>query len=174
MRRQAQNFSEIFNHQEGWRFTASLQPIKDMKIYNDDYFEVRQILRVPDPTRVQPGDCIWQRPDIGYLLGHYEDRPGLYRAFRCYLLTGQAKWERQVTVIDPLTQLPKGAGKEDLGMLHIVSEVVAREERGGDIKVREEVKRVLTGSPVQLNDLINGEKVVKVNETLGIRVLEVV
>lgn len=164
-------FKETFQHEEGWGFHGTLQPVVDMKIYNDDYFEIRQILRVNQPCLVEPGAVITDRHNQTYILGHYDVRDA-YVGFRVYPATHQLEWKRVVKVIDPLTGLERGEHEETLGSIWCLPETLSRETRGGSIKVREEVKRLLTGSPVQLGDTIGGERVAKVDPTLGVYVLE--
>lgn len=173
MRRVGQRFQEIFEHENGFRFHATLQPIRDMKIYSDDYFPIRQILRVYSSSNVHAGDVIQNKLGERFLLGEYDKRD-IYTGFRCYPVNMQVRWEREMSNLDPLTGLPKGTGRTLLGMIWVLSEIVSREERGSHIKTKEDVKRVLTGADVQLNDYLDGEKIVKLNPALGIKQLEVV
>ena len=174
MRPVAQRFRETFTHQGGWQFNATLQPIRDMKLYADDYFPVRQILRIFYDPGVKAGDIIIEKSGQRYLLGELDLRQGLYTSFRVYPLNQKVMWSREVEVIDSLTGEPRGNGKQNLGEIWIASEIISREARGSHVLVKEEVKRVLTGSAVKLNDFLGNERVVKANPALGIQMLEVV
>lgn len=168
-----QRFQQVFTNDRGFRFNGTLQPIEDMKIYADDYFPVRQILRVPPPVQVVPGDMVMDGMGDRYLLGEFDDRPA-YQSFRCYPVNKLVDWTREVQKIDPLTEEPIGIGSQLLGRIWVLSEVVSREARGSQIKTSEEVKRVLAGADVQLMDYLDGERVVKLHDALGIKVIEVI
>lgn len=162
----------LFRHETGRSFPATLQPVEDMKIYNDDYFQVRQILRVFPPTKgIRAGDVVQENTGVWYLLGEYDHRWN-YTSFRAYPCNQQLLWTRMETTVDPLTGLPRGTTAVTLGEPWVLSEVITREARGGDIKTKEEITRVLTGAPVELNDKLAGRTVMKVTPALGIRVLE--
>ena len=166
-------FGQVFTNEAGFRFTGTLQPVEDMKIYADDYFPVRQILRVFTPVTVRAGDVIRDTLGQRYLLGEL-DRRDVYEGFRLYPLNRQVEWLRPATGLHPLTGEPVSGTPTSRGQIWILSEVVSREARGAQIKVSEEVKRILTGADVQLNDLLGGERVVKMQKVLGIKILEVV
>lgn len=164
-------FQQKFIHEAGWQFSGTLQPVEDMKIYSDDYFQVRQILRVFSKNGVKAGDVVQDMLGQRYILGEYDLRQH-YEGFRMYPVTQSAVWKRETSKVDQLTGLKKSIGLETKGTIWITGETVSREARGGDILVREEVFRVVTGSAVELGDTLNDHKVIKVHATLGVRVLE--
>lgn len=171
--RLSSRFQQYFTHEKGHTLRGSIQPVEDSKIYNDDYFAVRQIIRVFSPARPKPGEVIRDTLGQHYLLGELDSR-GIYHAYRTYPTNAQLEWTRQETEIDPLTQLEKNLGEPTfLGHLHVLSEVVVREDRGGDIKTREPVTRILTGAKVEMDDFLGGKRVTKINRALGIAVVEV-
>lgn len=167
-------FKQVFTHEDGWQFHASLQPIRDMKIYNDDFFPIRQILRVDYPVGVRSGQVVQESSGQRYLLADYDHREGVYTGFRAIPVNKQVTWTRVEPIIDQLTGEPKGSRKIEMGNIWAVSELLSRNARGSHILTREEVTRVLVGADVALSDLIDDRVVKEVNSTLGIRVLEVV
>lgn len=169
----SKRFEQPFLHEQGWTFNATMQPVEDAKIYNDDYFPIRQILRVfPSEPWVDTGCVIQDVVGQRYILGEYDFRPD-YRAFRMYPVNDRMVWTRQSQTADPLTGMKKGSKVENLGVIWCLSEVIAREARGGDIKTREEIHRVVTGASVELDDSLNNQRVVKLNPSLGVRILEI-
>lgn len=166
-------FGQVFTNEAGFRFTGTLQPVEDMKIYADDYFPVRQILRVFSPNTARPGEVITDSLNQRYLLGEFDKRD-VYEGFRLYPTNRQVEWSRPATGRHPLTGEAVSGPLQAMGHIWVLSEIVSREARGAQVKVSEEVKRILTGADVQLNDLLGGERVVKLHEALGVKVLEVV
>lgn len=155
-----------------------VQPVQDAKIYPDDYFYHRQILRVRASMPIQAGTVVVDSIGRRYLLGSLD--AGLYgdlhqyTSFQMYQCTNQSVWERESTEVDPLTNLEKSTGLAPMGTIWTLTETLTRDMSSTNIKTREETKRVLTGAAVELNDVLDTMTVTKINVTHGLRVLEVV
>lgn len=166
-------FSQTFKHEGGWTFEGTLQPVKDQKIYTDDYFYFRQILRVRPSSTTKAGHVVYDQQGKPYLLGELEETVN-YRSFRVYPLNTQTDWKRPETEIDTLTQLPKSRGSlRFMGRIWVLSEMLSRELWSSSITTREDIHRVITGEKVELGDEILGQRVTKVNQSLGVRILEI-
>lgn len=170
-------FQSPFRTETGTSFMGVVQPIEDGKIYPDDYFYHRQILRVHVGDNVKAGDVVYTVDNRRYLLGDLDTGLRadelLYHSFQMYQCTDQIIWTREVSVIDPLTNLARGTGSQNLGTLWALKEVLNREGTSREIKPKEELMRILVGAPVKLGDMLGEMRVRKVMSSHGISVVEV-
>lgn len=168
-------FETPFFNSLGIPYMGVIQPIEDQKLYNDDYFYHRQILRVEPNLPKLAGQVILDHIGQHFLLGAL-DTTVHYVSYQMYLCTDIVTWRRETAVVDTLTGLQKSVGEAPVGPGQFwgLVELLNREVSSRNIKAAEETKRVLTGEPVQLNDVVNGMRVKKINMSHGIRVLEVV
>lgn len=170
-------FESTMTSELGLPFKARIQPIEDSKIYPDDFFQTRQIMRIRPHTPIVPGDvvCIGaQRFLLGALDNAVSGDIPIYTSFQMYPCNKQVTWKRETTIPDPLTRVPRSTGLASLGNPWVLMETLVRDVRSSDIRTNEELKRVITGSLVELGDVIDGMVVKKLNITRGVRVLEVV
>ncbi len=171
-----QRFESTLLKESGLPFKGVFQPLQDQKIYADDYYPPRQILRVHPTTPVAAGEVVVGPNLQWFILGALDHAlsgdHSIYMSFQLFPVTHTVVWKRDVVQVDPLTKLPRSTGKPaTIGTLRVLMETVNREAAAGP-NGREEIKRVVTGAAVELNDMIDGMKVKKLNVSRGIRILE--
>lgn len=165
-----------FRTEAGYPFPGILLPVPERSVPSYDFSENRQILRVRFDCPVDTGAIVLDPAGRRFLLadndtGAIGDRV-LYRSHRAFPLNHQAEWAREATILDPLTRLPKGTGKQALGPVWVLREVHGRERADNYFKVAEEMHRIITAAPVLLNDLLDGVKIKRVNRVLGVWLVE--
>jgi hypothetical protein len=96
-----------------------------------------------------------------------------YRTFWLFTAHKQALWQQPVTVTNPLTGLSDDTSWSAGEQIWVGWEVITRELLDRQMNSREEMYRVITGKPIQLNDQIAGHRVKRINEALGIYFLTV-
>jgi hypothetical protein len=170
-----ERFETQFRTPTGLPIKGVLQPLEDGKIYPDDYFYPRQILRVRPHMPVQPGAVLFDPQQRPWLLGELDTQPH-YRSFQMYRCTKLVSWQRERSETDTLTGLSKSSGLAPVapGSFWCLIETLPREAGSTNIKAKEETKRVVTGEAVQMGDIVDGMRVTKINVTHGIRVLELI
>lgn len=172
-------FETPFYTESGWEFPGVLQPIKDQKIYNDDFFHPRHIIRFRPEYAPAAGSVIMNSIGERFLISELDralDVGGMiYEGFQAYPCNEQLLWQTEQTVLDTLTGLARGTGLSAGIPIWVLSEVLMRDTPAiAGLATREELKRVVVGHAVELNDRLGGMRVTKVNKALGIRVLELV
>ncbi len=170
-------FEQTFLTEQNLPFAGTIQPLEDVKVYPDDYSHTRTFLRVSPQYTVNAGMVIRTLHNERFIMGDwdhgYENETLIYRSYVLYPVNKLVAWQRPNHQIDILTGEKKGTSAPTLlGNIHVLIETLVREQNVAN--VLEETKRVVTGSPVELGDIIDGMKIRKLNSTHGIRVLEVV
>lgn len=173
-----QRFETTLTTEQNIPFKGTIQPIQDTKIYPDDFFYIRQILRVRPEMPAKAGMIIKDPTGQHFILGEMDQAlqrdTHIYTSFVLFPATKLVLWKREETITDPLTGLEKTTGQvHDLDSLWVLIETVNRELSSQTFKTKEEAKRVITGAEVRLNDIVDNHTVRKVNATHGIRVLEI-
>lgn len=92
-----------------------------------------------------------------------------FHLFRC---DRQVAWARPNTAIDRLTGQQKAAPPLALGTLWVMWEKVRREFTDLSLRVANERHLVATGADVLVGDTITGLTVDRVNQALGVKVVE--
>lgn len=128
-------------------------------------------LRVGRRSLVRPGHVV--ETDSGYfLVAHHSQTPD-YKSFYLLQCDRQVTWTRPISTTDAVTGLEtSGGAPSNLGDLWVLWERNRREYADLPIRFNQETTLSATGSAVEIGDMLDGRKVTRVNETLGIRVLE--
>ena len=162
--------------EQGYPIRGTVQPIEDMKIYPDDYNYVRTLFRTRPPFELQAGMVLKDLSGQRHILGTWDVGYGaagiIYRSFVMYPCNVQVAWDRPTTTKDSLTGVPRGKGITPLGPIWALKEVLVREAPVNT--VQEELFRVVVGADVDIQDLIDGKRIRKINMAHGVRILEVV
>lgn len=163
---------------DGFPFKGIVVQLEDSPPAPYDFTEPRTIIRVPNDSIVQTGDVVIDPVGRRWLLADHDQNviydTVSYRSHRSYLLNKRVLWEReQEGIVDPLTQLPKGSGKIALDEIDVLIEMYGREDFDYAIKVREQTRRLITGVPIQLNDIVDNMVVKRVDKSLGVWVAEI-
>jgi hypothetical protein len=163
---------------DGLPFKGIVVPLEDSPPAPYDFTESRTIIRVPHISVVKTGDVVIDPAERKFLLADHDQNIVYdtisYRSHRAFPINKRVMWQREEdTVIDPLTGLSKGTGKVDLGEIDVLIELFGREDFDFAIKVREQTRRLVTGAPIQLNDIVNDMVVKRVDLALGVWVAEI-
>lgn len=135
----------------------------------------RRLLRVEAGLPLRAGQVVRSPEGTVWMLGQHgaaETNNGtLFRNFRLFEATGQFRWERRGKAVDPTTRLPKDTGLQLAGMIWGVYEPGSSELFDRTVHSSFETGRFITTAPVELNDMIDGKKVSRVDLQLGVNVV---
>ena len=96
-----------------------------------------------------------------------------YKTFYMLECDRQVAWTRPAGAVDPISKLKTTGGPPAaLGQIWVLWERNRREYADLPIRFNQETTLSATGDDVQIGDMLDGRKVTRVNESLGIRVLE--
>lgn len=163
---------------DGFPFKGIVVPLEDSPPAPYDFTESRTIIRVPNESVIKTGDIVVDPVGRKFLLADHDQNVVYdtvsYRSHRAFPINKRVLWQREENgVLDPLTQLPKGTGKTNLGEIDVLIELFGREDFDFAIKVREQTRRLVTGAPIQLNDIVDDMVVKRVDLALGVWVAEI-
>lgn len=133
----------------------------------------RRILRVDKLLPINTRMVVRTQGGTVCLVGLHGDSESfqgtVFRSFRLFQATNKYSWERRVSEIDTVTQLPKTEGMRPMdppmiwGSYEPTPELFDREHR-----VPIETARFITNHPVQRQDRIDGKDVARVDYQLGL------
>lgn len=134
----------------------------------------RHILRTPIQTALRAGMVV-RSPAGGHFIvgnnGPSEQPEGaLWQSWRLFEATGQFSWSRRVKYVDPVTELEREHGSEDMGMIWAAMEPLDREVSDFRMSASFEQMRLITGRPVEHDDIVAGRKVTRSEQVLGVRI----
>lgn len=131
----------------------------------------KMALRVGRRSIVKPGQVV--ETDAGYFLLAHHSATLDYKTFYMLQCDRQVAWTRPVSTVDPITKLETtGGAPQPLGEIWVMWERNRREYADLPIRFNQETTLSATGSAVAIGDMLDGRKVTRVNEALGIKVLE--
>lgn len=171
-----QRFESTFKTEQGFPFPAALMPISEGSVPSYDFSVPRHILRVRRHCPVVTGAVVLSPDKKRYLLADHDvavsDNEVLYRTHRVFNLNKQTLWQREQTILDPLTQMEKGTGRVTLQSIWIMDEYVQREEIDLAFRVKETTRKVITGANIRLGDILMDMSVTRIDEVLGVKLIE--
>lgn len=139
----------------------------------NEFAEARQFLRTPVTTPYDEVGKTTLGPDgYRYLLAQHQ-RTNSYRSYRIFRVNDYLPWQKPVTVIDPLTQLPRFTGLTEPIMIYCVREAKSSQVSDSNLRVSENSFRILTGMPVEEGNTLGGMRVTSIRKQMGISILEV-
>lgn len=135
----------------------------------------RHVLRTRFPTAVKPGMVIRTPAGDVFIIGDNgpsETRFGtIWQSFRLFEATGQYAWTRRGKVIDAITKLEKDTNVPiDMGLIWAAMEPLDRQQTDREIHYNFGQARVITGAPIQPNDLVDNRAVSKLDKQLGLSI----
>ena len=170
-------FESVLVTDQGKAFFGTIEPNSEGRLPSYEISEPRLLLRVDHLAPVSSGDIIKDvvgrrfivaDHDISFTAGQVE-----YRTHRLFHTNRKAVWERETSVIDPLTQQKRSPGSAQLGEIWCLMEAPQREFSDPQLRVREERLRVVLAQPVELGDILDQMVVRRINPILGVYVAEV-
>lgn len=131
----------------------------------------RRLLRVDAKLPVSDGMVIQDQEGTTFMVGKHgssESRGGvLFRSFRLFEATKQFTWQKREKAIDPITMLPRDVGMVDQtplwGCYEPSPEMFDRAVRSSF-----EGGRFITNRLIERDDIVDGRKVTRVDEQLGV------
>lgn len=170
-------FNSTMYRADGLPFFGTVEPDLEGKLIGYDFSFPRRLLRVSADCQVKTLDTIRDVMERWYLVADHDGSFAYnvveYRSHMLIPLTENVKWEREGTELDPLTKRPKSTGRQLLGMIWILPERVNREMADTTMRTKEESFTVFTGQKLELNDIINGMVVKRINVVRGVYLAEV-
>lgn len=152
-------------------FPISFQRVSDRESPSLDFSTPRIICRTGRESLLTTGMVI-NRQGRRFLLADHSVTPD-YKSFWAFEATRQVLWQQLVTTTNPLTNLPKSSALSAGTNIWVAWEIMTRQPYEREIGVQNELTRVLTSENVQVNHVINGQQVKRVNVALGLRIAEV-
>lgn len=170
-------FDSEYQRSDGLKFVGSILPADEGNVPTADFTYERLLLRVPVDSPLKTKDIMFDVYGRRFLLmdhgiGQMYSQT-LYRTHRLAQLTAEVSWTRMQTVTDTLTNLKKSTTPTELGPIWVALEPFGREPLDLTLRVKEQIRRLITGSPVQLGDLIDGQVVKRLDPMLGVWLAEV-
>lgn len=96
----------------------------------------------------------------------------LYRNLRLFPANTLVRWERESSSVDPLTQLERGTGKSLVKEVRMMVEPITKEPIDLTLRIQEQKFRVITNEDVKEGDILNDMVVRRVDQALGVKLLE--
>jgi hypothetical protein len=157
-------------------FEGTIEPDAEGKIIGYDYSYPRRLLRVAGDCQVKTGDVIRDVMERWYLVADH-DASFAYNVveFRTQMLIPLNKnvtWERETTIVDPLTKREKSSGKTLLENIWVLIERVNREQMDSTLRVKEETVTCFSAAELKLGDIVDGMVVKRVNIVRGVYLTE--
>lgn len=170
-------FNSIMQTDAGFPFSGTIEPAEEGDMPSYDFSVPRLILRVSRDCPVMTGATIVDVADRRYLLGDHDVSFAYnvieHRTHRLFAMTDQVSWERGTTVTDTLTNLQKATGKTPLGNIWVLLERQERQFADNTLRVKEDIRRIITGTELQLGDLVDGSVVKRIDSVLGVWLAEI-
>jgi hypothetical protein len=170
-------FRSLLVRSDGLEFEGTIFPAEEGSVPSYDFSSPRLLLRLDHDAIPQTRDTIFDAFGRAFLMAdHGETIIGntkLYRVHRLFELTHTVPWERNVTVADPLTGLARSTSRQLLGNITCQIEMYGRERSDPQMRIKEEVRRLVTGANIQLNDFVDNMVVKRKDLVLGVWLAEI-
>lgn len=170
-------FESLMTTIGGFPFVGDIQALGEAGVPSYDYSEPRLILRVRHLCPVMTGSIIIDPAGRKYLLADHDSANDYneihYRTHRLFHMNTHATWQRETSVLDPVTQLKKSTGRANLGPIWVLIERMGREPTAGPIGVKEQIRQVITSEEIKLGDILDGMIVKRLDTVLGVTLAEI-
>jgi len=170
-------FDSIMQTDAGFPFRGTIEPLAEGRISNQDLANPRFILRVQRDCPIVTGAIIADPAGRRFLLADQDTSFAYnqieYRSHRLFMMTQKVKWERETTISDTLTGLAKGIGRALVDDVWCLIERNQREFADTTMRVKEEVRQVITGAELKLGDMLDDSVVKRIDPYLGVWIAEI-
>lgn len=170
-------FANRFQTLSGRHFRGTLQPDDEGSIPSYDFTYPRLTIRVHKDEPCASGDVFTDSWGRHLLLADHDlsltrDQK-LYRVHRVFQVPTQATWMRASNTVDALTGLERTSPtRTNMGDIWIAVEIYGRETPDQGLRVSEETRRIITGAPIQLGDLVDNTPVKRLAPIFGVWLAE--
>ncbi len=151
-------------------FNAVMDEPPQGSVASYQFTEPRRLMRLL-PNQSVPVPCVIRNKsgDV-FIVADLGSSVDVFRSYRLFDVTGQYTWERRGKQVDPVTNLPKDSKvSQNLGLIWGVMEPQP-EQFDRQIRSSFEINRFVTNKPIQLDDIVNGERVMRVDQLMGVYV----
>jgi hypothetical protein len=170
-------FNSLMHRSDGMPFECTVEPDLEGKLIGYDFSFPRRLLRVSADCRIKTLDIIKDVMDRWYLVADHDGSFAYdvveYRSHMLIPLTKLVTWERETSIIDPLTKQRKSTGRAPMGSVWVLPERVNREQADTTMRVKEESFTVFSAVKFELNDIVDGMVVKRVNVVRGVYLSEI-
>lgn len=160
-------FSKIFRTTAGAKFWGELS-FADEEGENG-FLAPRRFLTVSRKSTAVAGSVIVAPTGDRFILGSHVNYD-FVTTFKAYSVDRAAVWTRATKVIDTSTGLEREGVPFPMGTLWITLEPIRQVK---DFEISEDILRFVTGQAVQEGDLIDGKRIIRVLDQIGLKVCEV-
>jgi hypothetical protein len=169
-------FDSTMHRSDNLPFRGTVEQDAEGKLIGYDFSAPRRILRVSADCQVRTLDVIRDVANRWYLVADHDVSFAYdiveYRSHMLIPLNKNVTWQRETTIVDPLTKREKSSGKTDLGNIWVLIERVNREQADGTMRVKEESVSCFTSAELKLNDIVDNMVVKRVNVVRGVYLAE--
>ena len=169
-------FDSLMFRSDDMPFRGTVEPDLEGKLIGYDFSFPRRLLRVSADCLVKTLDVIRDVMDRWYLVAEHDGSFAYnvveYRSHMLIPLNKNVTWQRETTIIDPLTKREKSAGKANLGNIWVLIERVNREMADGTMRIKDETLTAFTSAEVKLGDIVDNMVVKRVNIVRGVYLAE--
>lgn len=140
------------------------------------FISVRRYLKTSTTCSIQPRDVIVAGEEQ-YIVGdHGTGFPsgftkGIYKHYKIYQVDIQCQWEKTSKVQDPVTGVWRTVRTLQTELAYLSFEIIPNQEDTA-IGTPVQAVRAVTNVPAQRDDILNGMVVTKVDESMGLSILE--
>ncbi|BCJ91783.1 hypothetical protein IZ6_25180 [Terrihabitans soli] len=168
----AANFRSIYKLDTGLEFSGTIHPAEEGSVPSYEFTSPRLLLRLPLDSSVPIGAIMLDGNGRRFLIADH-GFGDVYRVHRLFQLTHQVPWARAASVVDLLTGLNRSNTFTSLGTVWCLMEPTGREFPDRQTNAREETRRVITSAALQLGDKFNNMIVKRIDELLGVKLVEI-
>ena len=173
LNRTASRFEEWFTTDTGLRIRGRRVTASDGAAVTSSYSEPRHVLHVRRNEDVVVGQHITDAVGNVFLLALHDEHIGIRKTFRLFRMTEQVNWKRATTTTDTVTQETRTSGLNTQPAIWIASELYGREEVDRGLHISADRVRIITGANIQLNDVVNDKRVVRLTKVFGVNIAEI-
>ena len=170
-------FDSLMYRLDGFPFMGTVEPTDEGELPSYDWSIPRIILRTDPTCPVGTGDMITDVAGRIYLLADHDVSFAYnvleHKTNRMFHMRETLEWKREVKAIDPLTKREKSSGIQTIGQVLCLVERVEREYMDTTLRTKEEVRKVISGTKLELGDILDGMVVKRVDQVLGIWLTEI-
>lgn len=171
-------FATRFRTLAGINFRGVLQPADEGAVPSYDFVYPRLTMRVHPQEPCKTGDTFTDPWGRKHLIGDHDlslsNDEKLYRVHRIFQVPFELSWSRAVNTTDPVTGFERtSATPQSLGTIWASVELYGRETPDQGLRVQQEIRRIITGYPIRLGDMIDGSSVKRLVPVFGVWLAEI-
>lgn len=155
----------------GPKTRARVQRAEDGDRIGAEFALPKTTLRVGKNSLIHAGLAVRLAGGDIYLVAEHSETAE-YRTHHLFPADRRVSWTRMTTKIHPVTQQKTNDVPQDRGMIWVMWERTRREFMDLAIRIAQDSYLVATVADVQLGDFVDNKRVRRVNEALGIKILE--